>query len=506
MQAAFVVRTESNALDVPRRTRRGRALAGILSLLVVAPLGGCGAGPGAGWVEASTAATVPPPAGLAPHREARRADPFEKGPYAAGFERRAFVDPSRPTSRSAGGRPIAAFVFYPVDPGDVSASAPRASYPLDALYGLLPEVSSAEFEAEGLDAAYAAPRASRRGPFPLVMFSPGWTSDAASYVYAGTRLASHGFVVAVLTHDGEATSPVVGLDHLLVAAMNRPRDVSFALTQILSQGRTRGDLLHGLIDADAVAAAGHSLGGYAALALAGGDDDVCDATHAAAIVGMPGPPPGEACRRTAPDPRIRAIVHFDGTNHLLRARELSRITVPSLGVGRGQDGLALQPPWLPWNARPHAEVSSRHAFRVDLNQTIHLSYTNVCQSVAIGRRLGLIDGATAQGLLAELCSSPNPQLQGGTLRPPLESLRLASGHAIAFLKRHAAKGGGERESFPGADWATAGTAGVELFCTERGGDTSARPEDQAAYLDPAWGESFRYFAHQPEGGACDDAD
>lgn len=291
-----------------------------------------------------------------------------------------------------------------------------------------------------------------------------------------------------------------------LAAKNRPRDVSFALTQILSRSHTMGDLLQGLVDADAVSAAGHSLGGYAAMVLAGGDDDVCDATYAAALVGMPGPPPGEACVRSDPDPRIRAIVHFDATNHLLRARELSRILVPSLGVGRGQDGLALAPPWLPWNARPHAEVSSHGTFRVDLNQTIHLSYANVCQAVPIGARHGLIDEATAQQLLAGLCSSPNPLLQGGTLRPPLESLELAAGYAIAFLQRYAAKGGGERRSAFTPGWATARHANVEIFCTERGGDTYAGPAEQSAYLDPAWDESFRYFAHQPAGGGCEDDD
>jgi len=502
MQRPFVVQP---ALTSPDRTFRDLAgPRGILSLLVGILLGGCGAGPEAGPARASTLALVPPAAGIATERDTRRADPLGKGQYAVGFERLAFADPSRPTGRSAGGRPIAAFVFYPVDARDVNASTPKASYPLDALYDLLPEVASSEYEAEGLDAAYAAPRASRRGPFPLVMFSPGWSFDATYYVFAGTRLASHGFVVAVLTHDGEATSPLASMDHLLTAAMNRPRDVSFALTQILSRSQTRGDLLHGLVDSDAVAAAGHSLGGYTAMTLAGGDDDVCDAAYAAALVGMPGPPAGETCQRSDPDPRIRAIVHFDGTNHLLRAGELARITVPSLGVGRGQDGLALQPNWLPWNARAHAEVSSRHSLRVDLNQTIHTSFANTCQNVQIYRRQGFIDEATAQLLLAAHCSSPNPQLQGGTLRSPLESLQLASAYTVAFLERYAAKEGG-RKSLR-VHWATIGGADVEVFRTERGGDTLAGPAEQSGYLDPAWGESFRYFAHQPAGSAREGAD
>jgi hypothetical protein len=135
---------------VPRRIAALRR--GIPFLLVGALVGGCETGPRAEPVEprASAASTAP---GVARAREVRPADPSRKGPYAVGFERLSFVDPSRVASRTPSGRPIAAFVFYPVDARDVSESTPKASYPLDALYDQLPEASSSEYEAEGLDAA-----------------------------------------------------------------------------------------------------------------------------------------------------------------------------------------------------------------------------------------------------------------------------------------------------------------------------------------------------------------
>ena len=40
--------------------------------------------------------------------------------------------------------------------------------------------TSSEWEAQGIDWAYQAPAPSAQGPFPLVMFSPGWGGAAWS--------------------------------------------------------------------------------------------------------------------------------------------------------------------------------------------------------------------------------------------------------------------------------------------------------------------------------------
>ena len=131
-------------------------------------------------------------------------------------------------------------------------------------------------------------------------------------LYIGTRLASHGFVVALLYHYGDAFWAYEVFDDIATASMNRPLDVSFTLTKLLERNSTAGDALYKLMDPRMVAASGWSLGGYAAMALAGGDDSVCDKPIE---MGAPGVPPN-TCVPTLVDPRIRAIVPLDGSTQL----------------------------------------------------------------------------------------------------------------------------------------------------------------------------------------------
>jgi predicted dienelactone hydrolase len=209
----------------------------------------------AGWTQAGVAGTSP--------------DPEQKGPYAVGHTFLMMTDASR------GDRPIAVYVFYPVDPASVTSATPRAEYPLDPYnYMGWPNTNSADWEAYGFDAAYHGVQVSSGKPFPLVMFSPGWGCAAWFYMFLLPRLASHGYVVAALTHSNDWTLPLEPFDHIAVTAMNRPPDVSFALTQLLAKNATAGDLLFNAVMPDRIAASGHSFGGYASMVLAGGDDNV----------------------------------------------------------------------------------------------------------------------------------------------------------------------------------------------------------------------------------------
>ena len=126
-------------------------------------------------------------------------DPGQKGPYAVGFATDTILDESR---GAPPGRLVPVYVWYPVDPADVDGAA-RANYPMDPFWGYVPAKSSLVFEDYGFDAAYDAPPVSSKKPFPLLIFSPGWGGAAWHNVSTATRLASHGFVVAVLYHYGD---------------------------------------------------------------------------------------------------------------------------------------------------------------------------------------------------------------------------------------------------------------------------------------------------------------
>jgi dienelactone hydrolase len=90
------------------------------------------------------------------------------------------------------------------------------------------------------------------GRFPLILLSHGLTGLPAYFAPAGTRWAAAGFVVAAPAYPHTKH----GAPHFDVTdVVNQPADASYVITQVLAS-----DPAH--IDPVAIAAAGHSAGGY----------------------------------------------------------------------------------------------------------------------------------------------------------------------------------------------------------------------------------------------------
>jgi dienelactone hydrolase len=92
------------------------------------------------------------------------------------------------------------------------------------------------------------------GPFPLVVFAPGYGATPASYAPLLTRLAAAGYVVAAPTYpllSGQPAGPTdtVGWEDLY-------GDTWFVTSHVLTDGTVGG-----LIDPNRIAVAGHSDGG-----------------------------------------------------------------------------------------------------------------------------------------------------------------------------------------------------------------------------------------------------
>jgi predicted dienelactone hydrolase len=179
----------------------------------------------------------------------------EFGPYPIGVRTLSLADPSRTAVKGGGPRPVTVEVYYPSTPEAVAG------------------VSEDVVRVLGLDVvATPAFRDVARAPgtFPLVLFSHGNNGIRfQSFFFAG-HLASHGYVVATPDHHGNTF-----VDTLLgivdpQSAVNRPRDLSFLIDQLLAFSATPGHFLEGAIDPDAIGVSGHSFGGYTALAIAGG--------------------------------------------------------------------------------------------------------------------------------------------------------------------------------------------------------------------------------------------
>ena len=116
------------------------------------------------------------------------------------------------------------------------------------------------------------------GPSPVVIVSHGAGGSREGYEYLGRHWASHGYVSVHLQHIGsdEATwrgrpDPLSGVRESVAdprSALERPRDVSFAIDQ-LGELNSSDRVLKGQLDLDRVGLAGHSFGAWTALAVAG---------------------------------------------------------------------------------------------------------------------------------------------------------------------------------------------------------------------------------------------
>src|SRR4030095_7998761 len=199
-------------------------------------------------------------------------DPGERGPFAAGSVSFGVPAPHR------GGVPVPVnqvIVWYPVDKNlIVPNTTPSAVYPLFPFFPLPFGFPSFPFwEAQGIDPAYSGvPPA---GTFPLLVISHGCSAAGFFPLYNGARLASHGFVVAAITHANDnqlqpsrCAPPSLVKDSFL----NRPKDISSVIDELLNRNNISGNLLYHAIQIDKIFAMGQSLGGYSIVkAFTGGD-------------------------------------------------------------------------------------------------------------------------------------------------------------------------------------------------------------------------------------------
>lgn len=103
------------------------------------------------------------------------------------------------------------------------------------------------------------------GPFPLVVFGPGFDQPTAEYLPVLSYWASHGFVVAAITFP--LTNPDAPGGPYRPDILNQPGDMAVVAQDVLAASSGTG-VLHGLVNPAEIALAGQSDGGDTALALA----------------------------------------------------------------------------------------------------------------------------------------------------------------------------------------------------------------------------------------------
>lgn len=97
---------------------------------------------------------------------------------------------------------------------------------------------------------------------PLVLFSHGSGGDYRSYKWIIEALVANGYAVAALNHPND--NALDNTNEGLIRAWDRPKDMSVLLDDLLTNSTWSEK-----IDLNRVGVAGHSSGGYAAIALGG---------------------------------------------------------------------------------------------------------------------------------------------------------------------------------------------------------------------------------------------
>lgn len=192
----------------------------------------------------------------------------------------------------------------------------------------------------GFDARPDAPLAA--GRFPLLVLSHGLFGNYWNQSWLAAALAESGFIVAAANHPG--TSTWARDPEAAAALWQRPKDLSRVIDALLDDPRFTNSLA-----GDQIAVAGHSLGGYTVMALAGarydparhrrycaahGDRADCRFFKDSAVGVAPGT--AEALGADLSDPRLRAVISFElALTQGFDPESLAQITIPVLVIGAG---------------------------------------------------------------------------------------------------------------------------------------------------------------------------
>jgi predicted dienelactone hydrolase len=170
--------------------------------------------------------------------------------------------------------PVVSFLTYPT----ITKQFPNSyAFPYhDSVYGLFEHML-------GIDESPHFAEQSRR--YPLIILAHGAAAHGIYEVEHAHKLASHGYIVAVLFYGDER---YVNADNSYAyAGFLRP-----LITQAVLDSILQSDTFGPHVDSDNIGISGHSFGGFTSLALAGGKiqdqaDSVSDPRFTAAVIAAP---------------------------------------------------------------------------------------------------------------------------------------------------------------------------------------------------------------------------
>lgn len=323
----------------------------------------------------------------------RYADPHGYGPYGVGHTILDTTDPAR------GDRALRTEIWYPADPED--AVGEPAFY--DFQFFNLGLVSPIAIEDAPITSTYW---------LPLIVFSHGNCGTSWQSTPLMETLASHGFVVLSPAHTGNTVNDCIGTgnpDSFAVAAQNRPADVSFLIDTMIARSFDPSDFFFARVHPYRIGVAGHSFGGYTALAMASG-------------VTRP-----DLGIEVAPDPRVRAIAPMAPASGVISDADLASISVPVFLLSASADTTT---PVVPNTTRPWDLIGSRPLYRADVVGADHNHFASVCDISQALADFGVPERQIAQLVPGyfETCGPDAFSID--------EARRIQGFYVTAFFKRH----------------------------------------------------------------------
>lgn len=226
------------------------------------------------------------------------------------------------------------------------------------------------------------------GEHPLVVLSHGYGGNWGKLAWLASALAHQGYIVAAVNHPG--TTNKDRSPQAAAQLWQRPKDLSRAIDAVLAQPKQ-----FGAVAKKRIAAAGHSLGGWTVMEIAGArfDPDLftqdCNAhPKLGGCIGYlemnPASTPAAKAQLAADlsDKRVSAVVSLDlGLSRGMTDASLAALSVPALVIAGGvpsEDMPAkLESADL---ARRLPTASTRY---VEISDATHFSFMSICKPGAV---------------------------------------------------------------------------------------------------------------------------
>lgn len=207
--------------------------------------------------------------------------PEDPGPYPVGVTTLQMEDSSRTDASLNGPRPLLVEVWYPA--ADSARGAAPAKFTDFFMGGKDVQMNTIltlafRFNITEIDKHFQTlavrDAAIADGKFPLLIFSHGNGGMRSQSTFWCDHMASHGYIVVAPdhTHNACATSfngKVIPYDNAgrTQAALDRPLDVSFLIDQFDQFNGDGTSMFNNHVDTEHVGVAGHSFGGFTAMAV-----------------------------------------------------------------------------------------------------------------------------------------------------------------------------------------------------------------------------------------------